>query len=1437
MPFTRGLSHSLIATWTGVLVLVTLTSGTAAMEPEASPPALAAAGNTGTRADRASELLSQYEALRPGPAEDVGPLVMELATPLGGVSDALSVRVMPGSDFRPPEGGDFRKFTWVTRPFVLWGRIIGGSGSYSATWDPGDGSGPQPANVSDPNYVYLQHTYTTFGLKTAVLRVTDMTTSDVVSKNLLIDVDVATPVQETRYNASFEDGLRYLYLRQAANGLWSAAGGATTATALALSCFQLAGHAADNAPDEDVYADRVQSGLQAMVGRLGYYNLTSPQTCPVDLALPDGKGVVVTDAGGSSGYCQGMIMLGLALSQTPDVAASSGVLAGQTYRQILANMVDQLAYAQTDAGGGQGGWRYCANCASFGSSDNSIVQWAVIGLEAAAAPPWNIDAGPCLESELERWLNNSQCSDGSFGYTAPGVYCNNAKTGAGLYGHLYIDTAYGDSRVQSALNYLCSHWCALLDPYPWKEMFNGNFYALYSVKKALWDWEGRIVQPIRPCGTRDWQDEIEKNLVKGLTSVCGSDAYHQRTDTNDPINDGHWVEGQHLSSDLHLATTFALLTLLPGTICPPPVARIIIEPPGGCPGTQLGFDGTASTPSPNGTQIVEWRWDYFCDGTIDATGPQVHPSPELFPLPPGQSSATYCVCLTVVDDSPDSLCAFGTTQACFTIGTENHPPVAVPGGPYTACVGDTIRLDGCASYDPDAACTGDSIVEYCWDLDADGDFDYCTPTCLPDTFLIFYQEIEAAVRLSVEDTHGAVSDPASGIVRVWSSRKELSVAADDILLACVGPDSVAITVTIHAATQEPGIIVPAAEIELYADDPTCQDPARLVCQVQSIPMEDGEHFTFTCGWRLPDDASHEFTVCVDPDQSILECIETDNVASKTLEAGACEHLAMLVIHDDLVGYAGHPVVVPVYATTDSSIGIVQFVVGYNSDVVSFRGVDPGGDVPGFSVSHINPIPPFSPHCADADSNLLVQLSGSGAAYFSGVDEEIALLRFEVAGAPGDSTTLCFVRDPAGSFLTTENLHDIVDPELTFSDGFLRVECARYKLSGDVTYCGNRAVPLTLVTAKGVDSLFVKTDQQGRYSMTLCEGHYDVSCSKSNDRRHAIGGLDAALVLQHVAFLDTLEGCAFDAGDVTEDGFLRGSDALAIFQYAVDSTATAAHCGEWRFVPPLAGVDLGADTEQDFTTYLLGDANLSWSLDALVASKLGGRVSSEEATAIVVQETWDEDAGLLQIGLALRSPQAPVRSTLFTLRYDAESLRFVGWSRTTNETGVLALVREGGDGELRGGLASARPLSLDRDLILLDFEVRRQPIDLPWEFTRALVDDRPAVVAQSGRAPDDPTRVPPPVRFVLGQNHPNPFNATTAIRVGVPAGDLAGSVLQIFDAQGRVVRQLDLSKMPAGWHDVIWDGLSDRGRPVSSGVYFYAVRWRGSETARKMILIE
>jgi hypothetical protein len=92
----------------------------------------------------------------------------------------------------------------------------------------------------------------------------------------------------------------------------------------------------------------------------------------------------------------------------------------------------------------------------------------------------------------------------------------------------------------------------------------------------------------------------------------------------------------------------------------------------------------------------------------------------------------------------------------------------------------------------------------------------------------------------------------------------------------------------------------------------------------------------------------------------------------------------------------------------------------------------------------------------------------------------------------------------------------------------------------------------------------------------------------------------------------------------------------------------------------------------------------------------------------------------------------------------------------------------------------------------------------------------------------------PLRVVLDQNVPNPFNPETSIGFVL---DQAGKVrLSVFESTGRFVTDLVNGSVSKGPHTVRWDGRDRFGRDVGSGVYYYRLDAESSSLTRKMILI-
>lgn len=90
-------------------------------------------------------------------------------------------------------------------------------------------------------------------------------------------------------------------------------------------------------------------------------------------------------------------------------------------------------------------------------------------------------------------------------------------------------------------------------------------------------------------------------------------------------------------------------------------------------------------------------------------------------------------------------------------------------------------------------------------------------------------------------------------------------------------------------------------------------------------------------------------------------------------------------------------------------------------------------------------------------------------------------------------------------------------------------------------------------------------------------------------------------------------------------------------------------------------------------------------------------------------------------------------------------------------------------------------------------------------------------------------------FNLAQNYPNPFNSNTTIRYDLPKP--ARVVLKMYDLLGQEVRTLVNENQLAGSKSIVWDGKSNSGQNVSSGIYLYKLQTPEFVKTKKLLLIK
>ncbi len=113
----------------------------------------------------------------------------------------------------------------------------------------------------------------------------------------------------------------------------------------------------------------------------------------------------------------------------------------------------------------------------------------------------------------------------------------------------------------------------------------------------------------------------------------------------------------------------------------------------------------------------------------------------------------------------------------------------------------------------------------------------------------------------------------------------------------------------------------------------------------------------------------------------------------------------------------------------------------------------------------------------------------------------------------------------------------------------------------------------------------------------------------------------------------------------------------------------------------------------------------------------------------------------------------------------------------------------------------------------DFRAYANPVWVAFDATGVAHDDTPTLSLAS--------RVNPSVRA-----------ATLLFTLPTPGG----ATIALHDVRGRLVRTIDCGALPAGAHEVAWNGRGDAGTDVASGVYFAVLRHRDLEATAKLVLV-
>jgi hypothetical protein len=101
--------------------------------------------------------------------------------------------------------------------------------------------------------------------------------------------------------------------------------------------------------------------------------------------------------------------------------------------------------------------------------------------------------------------------------------------------------------------------------------------------------------------------------------------------------------------------------------------------------------------------------------------------------------------------------------------------------------------------------------------------------------------------------------------------------------------------------------------------------------------------------------------------------------------------------------------------------------------------------------------------------------------------------------------------------------------------------------------------------------------------------------------------------------------------------------------------------------------------------------------------------------------------------------------------------------------------------------------------------------------------------------EEDRNTPPAYLTKLSQNFPNPFNPSTTIKYSL--GTDGPVSVDIYNVRGQRIRTLVDENQIAGNHQVVWNGLDNSNRQVSSGIYFCRMSTNGKTEMKKMLLLK
>ena len=480
--------------------------------------------------------------------------------------------------------------------------------------------------------------------------------------------------------------------------------------------------------------------------------------------------------------------------------------------------------------------------------------------------------------------------------------------------------------------------------------------------------------------------------------------------------------------------------------------------------------------------------------------------------------------------------------------------------------------------------------------------------------------------------------------------------------------------------------------------------------------------------------------------------------------------------------------------------------------ISVKGHNTCGDGQAFNLAvTVNPLPtvtlaPFTSICSEAAALTLSGGLPAGGTY-SGIGVTGGSFNPVTAGLGPHPITYTYTSTQNCTNTAVQNMQVITQPRIT---GIVQYDNALTTNMGNVN----------LVLKNGVGTVVDNTASNSPTGIywfrCLTAGSYTIEASTIRPwEASAANATDALLIAQHSVGSIVLSTFRQVAGDVNLSGYLNAADALMVMKRFI-GTASSFPAGNWVWNIPNPAVVVASDLTKNIQALMTGDVNGSYTPSAAKSSlytlESKGQLNVSEVSTYELPLITKNRFNASAMSMVLNFPQDKIEILDVKCK-------------------VSGMIWNVVDGQIRLAWYSMKNVNFAGGESVLTLKVRVR--------TNAVENDRIVLsltnecMISDERADDvaDVVFVTPSIKvgnaetelaqlsengYSLGNNHPNPFDASTQIEYSIPG---TGNVhLSVYNLLGEEIQVLVNQQQSAGNYRVRFEG-----KGLSPGVYLYKLQ--------------